>query len=299
MGHDQGADQACGYPPGGCPCIDFLAVGILELDVLGFGEVLAQEVGGARLEGLPVLHDRFDGEGLHRTGESFGSGFFAFDDRHGHVLLGKLGIEVQHPAGFGHGLLGGGMHGMSLLPQKLGGPEKHPGPHFPTDHIGPLVDQDGQVLIGLDPAGKRGSDDRFAGRPNDQRLLQFADRAEFAIRTGLQPMVRYHRTLLGKPFDVFGFLLQEAERDKQGEIGVFMAGLFELPVQHPLDVFPDGITPLLNHHTAAHIGRLGQIGRPNHLLIPLGIIFHTCGRNGGFWCFCDIWIDPLEQLRIW
>jgi hypothetical protein len=48
---------------------------------------------------------------------------------------------------------------------------------------------------------------RFAGRPNDQRLFQFAVGNEFAVFARFQTMVGYHRTLFGEPLDVFCLFL--------------------------------------------------------------------------------------------
>ena len=44
---------------------------VLELDVAGLREILAEVVRGAGLEGLPVLHHRFDAERVDGAGEAF------------------------------------------------------------------------------------------------------------------------------------------------------------------------------------------------------------------------------------
>ena len=77
---------------------------------------------------------------------------------------------------FLYGLGLGGMNRMPLLPEKFRGAQKEPGPQLPTNHVGPLVDQDRQIPIGLNPLGIGLTDDRLTGRPDDQGLLQLARR---------------------------------------------------------------------------------------------------------------------------
>ena len=72
--------------------------------------------------------------------KAFIGSFDAFDDWHGHVFLGKLSVEVKDHAGFINGFLASSVGGMPLLPVKLRGAQKQTGTHFPTHHIGPLVD---------------------------------------------------------------------------------------------------------------------------------------------------------------
>ena len=54
-----------------------LGVAALELDVEGLGEVLAQLVRGAHLEGLAVAHEGLDREGVQGPGEALGLGLDA------------------------------------------------------------------------------------------------------------------------------------------------------------------------------------------------------------------------------
>jgi hypothetical protein len=49
------------------------------------------------------------------------------------------------------------------------------------------------------------------------------------------------RQLWGEPRDVFGFFLDEAQRDKEREVRVLVAGGFEAPVQFPLQVLPERV----------------------------------------------------------
>src|SRR6266404_9914303 len=59
-----------------------------------------------------------------------------------------------------------------------------------------------------------------------------------------------------------------------------MAGGARNNVELALHVFPNAIAPRTNDHATPHIRRLGQLGRANDLLIPLGKIFIAPRRNG-------------------
>ena len=68
------------------------------------------------------------------------------------------------------------MRRMTLLPQEFCSTQKEPCPHLPSDHVRPLVDQDGQVAVGLNPVLISIPYDGFGGRSYDQLLLQFCIR---------------------------------------------------------------------------------------------------------------------------
>src|SRR6476659_27968 len=91
-----------------------------------------------------------------------------------------------------------------------------------------------------------------------------------------------NRAFLGETFDMFRLLLHVTERNEEREISVLVPGRFEHAVEGVLHVFPDAIAPGLDHHAAADVARLGQVGRANHLLIPLGKILRATRTNRGF-----------------
>ena len=68
------------------------------------------------------------------------------------------------------------MRRVTLLPEELGGAQEEPRPHLPADDVRPLVDEQRQVAIALDPLRERRADDRLRGRPDDQRLLELSGR---------------------------------------------------------------------------------------------------------------------------
>ncbi len=281
MGHDQAADQSGRNAPAGGPGVNALAVLVEEHDVLRLGEVLAEEVAGPGLEGFSVLHHGFDGVGIDGAGEAFAGGFFTLDDRHRHDVLGKVGVDLEHPACFFDRFFLRGVGGVTFLPEELGGPQEQACAHLPTDHVRPLIDQQGQVAVAFDPLREAVADDGLRGRTDDERFFEFAGGLEAALPIVFETVVCDDRALLGESLHVLGFFFQEALGDEQREVGVAVAGVFETLVERALDVFPDGVAPGLDHHASAHRGSLGQVGGTHHLLVPLGVVFGSCRGDGG------------------
>ena len=131
----------------------------------------------------------------------------------------------------------------------------------------------------MHPAGIGRADDCFGGRADDKRFGQLAGRDELAIFF-LQPVVGDHGTLLGESFHMLGFLLEKAERDEEGKVGVDVARFLEHDIELTLHVFPDPPAPRLDDHAAADVRIFGQVGSFNHLLVPLGKIVGA-GRGDG------------------
>ena len=79
-------------------------------------------------------------------------------------------VDAQHLLGLGERFALGLVRGVAFLPEELGGAQEDARPHFPADDVGPLVDEDRQVAIALDPLRVARADDRLAGGPDDERL---------------------------------------------------------------------------------------------------------------------------------
>ena len=167
MGHDQTAHQSRRDAPAGGPGVFDLARLVLKLDVLRLGEVLPKEVTGARLQRLAVLHHRFDGVGLDRPREALALGLLALYHGHGHDVLGEVGVDIVDQRGLFFGFVGRRVGGVALLPEELGGAKEQARTQLPADNVGPLVDQQGQITVALDPAGEGGADDGLTGRADD------------------------------------------------------------------------------------------------------------------------------------
>ena len=247
---------------------------------------------GAGLDGLLVLHHRLDGESHVRAGEALVRGFFTGDHRDGQVVAEKFLILGVDHLGLHDGLLPRLVGGVALLPEKFGGAEEQPRPHFPTHHVRPLIDQQRQIAVGLDPAGEGGTDDRLRGRPDHVGLGQLTGRDHFGfagdgIFHHLQPVMRDHRALGSEALGVFRLLFQIGQRDEQREIGVLVARRFEAPVKLLLDELPDAISPWFDDHAAARFRVLRHVGGLDDLLVPLGEILGAGGADGGLFCEHD------------
>ena len=95
----------------------------------------------------------------------------------------------------------GGVRGVALLPEELAGAQEEAGPQLPAHDVGPLVQQQRQVAVALDPLGHELADDRLAGGPHDDRLLEL-----LAAGDG------DHRQLGAEALDVLGLALRGRTR---------------------------------------------------------------------------------------
>ena len=230
---------------------------VLERHIEGLGEILPEMVARSSLQGPRVLHHGLDAIGLEGAGELLGFGLHPLDHRHRHELLGEGGVDVQHPPRLLVGLRLGGMGGVPLLPEELRGAQEEPRAHLPSHHIGPLVDQDGQVAVGHDPLAVHVPDDRLRGRAHVERLFEL-----------LAAAVSHHRAFRGEPLHVLGLPLHEALGNEEREVGVHMAGVLEHPVQGPLHLLPDGVSVGADDHASPHRGVLGQLGLGDDVAVP-------------------------------
>ena len=256
------------------------------MNAAGAREILPEEMRGAGLDGFPVLRQCFDAKGLDRPRETFAFRFLAAHDRDGEVIANKRFVNVEHlfrfRARFGFGFV----DSVSFLPKELGRPQKNARPHLPADDVAPLIDQNRQIAIALDPLRVARADDRFRSRPNDQWLGERTRRNKFAFGVRLEPAVSNNRAFLCETLNMFGFLREITQRNEEREIGVAMAGGAKHRVEMMLHVFPDAVAPRANDHATADIGRFRHRGGPDHLLIPFGKIFVAPRRDrglGGSW----------------
>jgi len=207
------------------------------------------------LQGLAVLHHGFDGVGVEGSGEALCLALHTLDDGHGHELLGKVGIDLQHGLRLTFSLFAGGVGGMALLPQEFAGAEEGTGAHLPAHDVSPLVAQDGQVAVAVYPVLVGAPDDGLAGGADDELLFQLGggvndDAVARLVR--LQTVVGDDGALLGKALDVLGLAAQERFGDEERKIGVDVAGGLEHVVELTLYLFPDGVAVGLDDHASAH-----------------------------------------------
>ncbi len=289
VGHHHGADQPRRDAPRCCPAVFEFAFLALVRDVLHLGKVLPEKVRSASLKRLAILHHCFDAERLDGPRESLARGLLSGEHRHRHPVVGEVRVDIKHALGFFDRLFLRSVRGVTFLPQEFAGSKEQPRSHLPSHDIGPLVDKQREVAIGLDPPTERVADDGFACWTNDERLFEFACRHEPAVRPCLKAVVRHDGTFLGEAVDVLGFLLKKSLRNQQREVGIAVPRGLEHAVENPLEVLPEGVAPWLDHHASADRGVFRQIGFPYDLLIPLGIVLiaggcdrRLClGRHGG------------------
>ena len=186
VGHDHSADQARADAPTGGPGVLEFLVAAEEFDIEGFGEILAEVVACAGLEGFAILHEGFDAVGGDGAGEFFGVGLGAFDDGDGEECFGEGGVDVEHFQRFDLRLVGGFVGGVAFLPEELGRSQEESRAHFPAHHVAPLVDEDGEVAVGLEPLVVHVADDGFAGGADDEGLFERSGGMEFSVRAFLQ-----------------------------------------------------------------------------------------------------------------
>ena len=169
---------------------------------------------------------------------------------------------------------------MAFLPEEFRRAQEQSRAHFPSHHVGPLVDHHRQVAIAADPLGEAFADHGFRGRAHHQRAFQFTRRNQLAV-FGDQAVVRDHRHFLGEAFDVRGFFFDQFQRNEQREIAVLVTGFANPLVQTTLQVFPDAEAPWLDHHAAAYAGIFRHVGLFDHFLVPLGEVVFAADADGG------------------
>ena len=236
-----------------------LAAGIQELHVVRPSEVLAEEVAGAALERLAIAHEALDAERLIGAGEPFGGGLAAGVDRDGQDVLGDLAVDLEHAARLLHRLGRGGVRGVAFLPEELARPQEQSRSHLPAKDVVPLVVEERQVAVALDPAAVRVPDERLGGGPDGEGLLEL-----------LAAAVGDDRDLGREPLDMVGLALEQAHRDQQREVDVLVSGGLDPIVERTLGVLPDRVAVGLDDHRALGGAVLGHLGPSNDLDVPRG-----------------------------
>ena len=175
---------------------------------------------------------------------------------------------MRSGVGAGVGLRGVG--GVALLPQELAGAQEQAGPQLPAHDVGPLVQEQRQVAVALDPLGHVLADDRLAGGPHDDGLLEL-------LAAGMGD----DRQLGAEALDVLGLAAQVALGDEQREVGVLGAGRLDAGVDLGLHPLPDAVAVRADDHRAPHRAVLGQLGLGQHVLVPAREVVGLGGEDGG------------------
>ena len=248
VGHDDGPDEAGGHAPAGLMDVGELAFLAEVLDIVGLGEVGAEVVAGAGLQGLAVLHHGLHGVGGPGAGELFLVALLSHVYGQGQGLFGHLTVDLQHGQGLLLGLLGGGVDGVALLPEELAGAKEGARALFPAHHAAPLVVLHGQVAPAAHPLGIHGAEDRLARGAHGQALLQL-----------LAAALGHPRHLRREALHVLGLLEQQAFGDEHGHVDVLVAAFLEAAVELLLDALPDGEAVGADDHAAANRRVVNQL----------------------------------------
>jgi hypothetical protein len=258
VGHDQTADEARGDAPRRRPRQRPLLVLIDELDLVGLGEVLAEVVRGAGLQGLAVTHEGLDGVSAGGARELLGVALRAEVHGHGQNVLGHLAVHLEDVERLLLRFFGGGVKGVAFLPEELGGAQEGAGHLLPAHHVAPLVEKNREITPRLHPLGVHRADHGFRGRTDGERLLE------------LFPAADGHPGALGREaLDVFFLLLQEALGNEQGEVGVLVTKGLDAAVGFRLQVFPDGEAVGADDHAALDRTVVREFGLQHDVQVPL------------------------------
>ena len=251
------------------------------------------------LKRATILHHRFNAIRIDCSWKTLPISLASLQNRHRHPSFCKVGVDLEHFHSLFNSFFTRGMSRMTFLPKKFRCPQKKSSPHFPPNNIRPLIDQQRQIAITLNPLCIRCTDDRFRSWSNNKWFFQFSSGNKFSIRSHLQPVMRDDRTFLCESIDMRSFLFQERHRNEQREIGVAMSSLFEHSIKNPLHIFPDRISPRLDDHATTHGRIFCQIRCAHYLLVPLGIVFRTRWGDRRRWVCHEPSISARRQKRCW
>ena len=247
-----------------------------EGDVEDAGEVLPELVARSHLQRLAVAHHCFAGPGGGGPREALALGLAPREDRDGQDVDHEVLVDVVRGSASAKSRASDSVcvGGVALLPQELRRPQEEAGAQLPAHDVGPLVDQEGEVPVALDPLGEVGVDDRLAGGAHHHGLVE-----------QLAAPVGHDRQLGAEALDVRRLALEVALGDEQGEVGVGHARRLDAGVELGLHPLPDGVAVGADDHGAAHGPVVGQLRLGQDVLVPLGEV----GRLGGEDASCGPW----------
>ena len=233
-------------------------------------------MGSTGLQGLTILHQGFDTIGFQGTGKTFIGCFDALDNRKRHIIFHEISVHMQHFFSFSNGFFSGRMGCMPFLPKKFCCPQEQTGSHFPANNIRPLVDQQWQITVGLDPVFVGIPDDGFTGWAYNKFFFQLCFRINhqlsLVVGVSFQPVMGNHSTFLGKALGMPLFFLEKGFGNKQRKIGIDMAGVLEHLVQYIPHVLPKGIAVGLYYHAAPHSRIVCQPTLQDQFIVPLRVV---------------------------
>lgn len=167
------------------------------------------------------------------------------------------------------------MSGVTFLPEEFRRAEEEASAHLPTDDVGPLIDEERQISIALNPLLVGAPNDRLACGANDERFFKFGRGIDFHARLvggGAQTVVGDDSAFLREAFHVLSFFTEEVDRNEKGKVSVAMTGCFKATIEFLLHFLPDRVAIGSDDHTAADGGMIREFRFANDVEIPLGIV---------------------------
>lgn len=151
-----------------------LFVLVLKCHIEHLTEVLAKNVRGCTLNTSSRDWDiKFNRRCIDGTSEAFVVRFTSLDHRNGEQVCIDVGILVEDLVHEDRRLLMSGMSGVTFLPQEFPRPDEGRWVfEFPTHYISPLIQEQWQVSVRVNPLSKGRVHDRLRGGTDRNRLWQ-------------------------------------------------------------------------------------------------------------------------------
>ena len=194
---------------------------------------------GAGLQCLTVMHQRLDRIGRRGARKFLLLRLLALDHRNRQHLLAEIGVDIQHLHRPLLRFLSRGMSGVTLLPQELTAAQERSRLLLPAHDRTPLVTYLRQITVRLHHILIIIAEKRLRRRPYAKPLLQ-----------GLHTAMRHPCHFRCKALHMVLLLIQEAFRNKHGQVDILHARRLKHIVHLLLDQLPDGITCRLKYHAS-------------------------------------------------
>jgi hypothetical protein len=267
--HDQAAHHPRRRAPRRGPCGLSLALGVQELDLEHARKVLAELVARAHLERLAVAHHRFARQRILRAGKSLLCSLQADDNGDREHLHHEVLVDlVQHALGEGARVFACRVRSVPFLPEEFSGTQEEPGPQLPPNDVAPLVEEQRQVAIALQPFRHVFADDSLARGPDHHRLVEHPSSCH-----------RDDGELRAEPLDVLGFAPEVGLGYEQRKVRVLRAARLDPEVELGLHAFPEAVPVRPDDHRSAHGTVLGQLGLAQHVLVPTREVVALRGQH--------------------
>ena len=213
------------------------------------------------------MHHRLDCVCRLSAGELLLLGFLTDDSGDCEGLGVEVGVDLEHFQGFRLSLLGGRVHCMTLLPEKLRGSQKRAGRLFPANDAAPLVVELGQIAVGLDDLLVVLAKERFGGWTYSQTLGELFLTAD-----------RYPRAFGCEALNVVFLSLEKAFGNEHRHIYVLVTCFLEASVHICLHKLPESVAVGTDNHAAFNARIIDQFSLFDNICVPFRKIL-VAARN--------------------